>query len=356
MKKFLLISLLAVLVSGLIFSGCAAPAEPEVYTIKFSCQVPEPGWWPQQVGVPFWNEVEERTNGRLKVENYYGQTLVKAADEWEAAKSGITDCGWAVHAYWAEMTTLADVIMLPFLPAENGRHASRVLVELFEKYPSMQAQFKDNKIISLFTTGEYFIATKDKQVKVMEDMAGLKLRVTGATTVTALEALGGVPMFMPMPETYPNIEKGVLDGMLGCWECYVSFRQYELTPYYTRLPSTTFYMPYFSLAMNWDTWNSLPKDIQDIILGVWWGVGSSEASGRAWDDAEQPTKDLIAEGGYQYNEYVLPQDEFARWMDVAARPIWEKWVADNEAKGFTEAQEILDTTLELLDKYRAEYK
>jgi len=39
-----------------------------------------------------------------------------------------------------------------------------------------------------------------------------------------------------------------------------------------------------------------------------------------------------------------------RWRKVAGEPIWREWVKRMESKGYAVAQQVLDTTLELLKK------
>ena len=50
-------------------------------------------------------------------------------------------------------------------------------------------------------------------------------------------------------------------------------------------------------------------------------------------------------------KYTLPDEEVSKWTELAGEPLWKQWVSDREAEGYTEAQEILDTTLELIKTY-----
>jgi hypothetical protein len=49
-------------------------------------------------------------------------------------------------------------------------------------------------------------------------------------------------------------------------------------------------------------------------------------------------------------KYVVPPQEVERWTQVAGVPIWKEWVKKMEGKGYHEAQQILNMTLELLKK------
>ena len=44
----------------------------------------------------------------------------------------------------------------------------------------------------------------------------------------------------------------------------------------------------------------------------------------------------------------VPQQEQDRWAKVAGEPIWKEWIKKMEGKGRPEAQQILNTALELL--------
>ena len=80
-------------------------------------------------------QVEEATKGRVKIEVFPSQTLIKGIDMWKGVSSGIADIGWCVQGYWPEQTPLSDVMSLPFLPIKTAEHGSEVLWKLYEKYP-----------------------------------------------------------------------------------------------------------------------------------------------------------------------------------------------------------------------------
>ena len=100
--------------------------------------------------------------------------------------------------------------------------------------------------------------------------------------------------------------------------------------------------------MNKQKWESLPRDIQDAITGAG-GLEAAKFWGKNFfDTAEEGVLELAKKGNYQINRYVVPQEEAARWTKVAGEPIWKEWVKKMEGKGHREAQQILNTTLDLL--------
>ncbi len=344
MKRKGILTLISSIVLILIMS---VPIFAQVITLKLADQNAQTGWGPMHALQPWVKKVEEATKGRVKIEVYYSQTLAKGPDIWNAVKSGIADIGWCFHGYWPGMTPLADVITLPSLPFMKAEKGSEVLWKLYERFPEIQREFKDNHILMLWTSHPYFLITTKKQVKTMEDLRGMKIRVTGGPPTDQMKALGAVPMLIPMPENYIALQKGVIDGMGTPWEAIHGFRLYEVVKYYTIVPLSAVY---FSMAFNKQKWESLPKDIQAAIMSVSGLEGSKFWGRNFFDTAEQGVEEMIKKGGYEMVKYVVPPDEVARWRKVSGEPLWKEWVKKMEAKGLKEAQKILDTTLELLSK------
>jgi len=347
MKKLIIVTFIILLVSSFVIAGCApkAPAG-QVIELKYNDQNPETGWGAQHAAIPWLQSIEKATNGRIHFTTYFSQSLTKGIDAWEGAKSGIADVSWSFHGYWGGMTTLADVVSLPFIPWKSSEQASGALWTLMEEYPALADQFNENKILQCWTTSPYFLITTKKQVKTLEDLKGMKLRLIGGPPTEWAKSVGISPMSVPMPETYENMQKGVIDGMGTVWEATLSFKQYEVTKYWTLLPM---YMGYFTMAMNWDVWNSLGSETQKQIMSVSALKGSKEYGKNMMDTPEDAARKASKDAGFDIVYYELPKAELARWQ-ASAQPLYEKWVADREAEGFSEARDILNRTLELAGK------
>lgn len=352
MKRFILILFVTVLVSGLIFGVCVIPAsaQTDVTTLSFALQSPSVGWGAKVVKA--WTKgIEDATNGKVKFDIYWSQTLTKVPDTWNALKYGIAKTALCVHGTFKGLTPVSDVLGLPFLPYESAKQGSAIFWKLHEKFPAIRNELKDNKVLLLYTSTPYFLINTKREIKTMEDLKGLKLRVLGEPPPKALRALGATPTVSPMAATYLNIQKGVIDGMAVPWEALYSFRQYEVVKYYTYLP---FFVAHFSISMNHDTWNKLSPDIQkQIEKSGFVGLKGSKWWGDFWfDQIAKVAYEEIKKKGYPMIEYTLPADELKRWQDIAGRPLWEDWVKKTEAAGHPEAREILNTVLELIKTYQ----
>jgi TRAP-type C4-dicarboxylate transport system substrate-binding protein len=338
-------SLLVLLGSVCLVILLAAPSLAQVIKLTLADQNAEVGWGPKNALQPWVKKLEAATKGKVQIQIYPAQTLAKGPDIWNAVKTGMADMGWCFHGYWADMTPLSDVITLPFLPFKTAEKGSEVLWKLHEKFPSIQKEYKDVQVITTWASSPYFLITTKKQVKTMEDLKGMKIRVVGGPPTEQMKALGAIPTPMPMPDTYLSMDRGVIDGMGAPWEAIHGFRLYEVVKYYTIVPLSAVY---FTMSMNKAKWESLPKDVQQAIMSVG-GLEGAKFWGKNWyDTAEGAVEELIKKGNYQMTKYTVPNDELAKWSQVAGEPIWKDWVKKMEGKGRTDAQQILDATLQML--------
>jgi TRAP-type C4-dicarboxylate transport system substrate-binding protein len=323
----------------------AGPSLAQVIKLTLADQNAEMGWGPVHALQPWVKKVEEATKNRVKIDIFPSQTLVKGPDIWNAVKTGVADMGWCFHGYWADMTPLSDVITLPGLPFKTAEKGSEVLWKLHEKFPAIQGEYKDVHVLQLWASHPYFLITTKKQVKTMEDIKGLKIRVVGGPPTEQMKALGAVPVSIPMPENYQSLDKGVIDGMGAPWEAIHGFRLYEVVKYYTIVPLSAVY---FSMSVNKQKWESLPKDIQQAITSVS-GLEAAKFWGRNFfDTAEEGVTERVKAGNYQMVKYVLPPEEVERWEKAAGEPLWKEWVKKMEGKGRPEAQNVLNETLKML--------
>ncbi len=342
-RRLLPASVIAGVVAGL--TAATMPSRAQEFKLSLADQNSPTSWGSIHAMQPWIKKVEEATKGRVKIEIYPSQTLTKGADTWKAVRSGVADIGWCFHGYWPEMTPLADVITLPSLPFSTGEKGSEVLWKLYEKFPQMQKEFADVQPLMLWTSNPYFLITSKKQIKTIEDLKGLKLRVTGGPPTDQIKALGAVPTLIPMPDTYQALDKGVIDGMATPWEAMHGFRLYEVVKYYTIAPLSAVY---FSMCANKDKWASLPKDVREEIMSVSGLEGSKFWGKNFFDTAEQGVIEQVKKGDFEMNRYVMPPEEVARLSKVAGEPIWQEWVKKLESKGHPEAKDVLAATLELL--------
>lgn len=347
MKRIPVIPLMMVLAAALIV---AQPTSGfgETWTIKFHYEQPTTAPLPVFGFEPWAKAVEKATQGRVKVQIYPGDTLFKTkTDTIEAIKAGLADVAFMYAWAFSPQFDLIDAVSIPFF-APNAEVASRTAWALFQNVPEVRAQWKDVKLLSAWTTDPYIFITTKKQVKTLEDFKGMKIRMTGGMATEMMKLLGGIPVTIPMPQNYENLQKGVIDGMSAPGEAIAGFRLYEVVKYYTIVPTTCVTQ---ELIMNKKTWNSLPPDIQEAIMSVSGENAAIRMGGGCFDRAWAGLSDKVEKAGYPMIKYTPPKEEVDRWIKIAGKPLWNEWVKKMEKRGHTSAQKIQDEAIRLAKKF-----
>jgi TRAP-type C4-dicarboxylate transport system substrate-binding protein len=369
----MVISLFMILVLALGF-GCAAsapkptpspaptptpsPAPQKVIELRFSHHNPPTGRTTLVFLNPWAKQVEDATKGAVKITMYPAESLAKSMDNIEAIVGGIADMGWLNLGNWTGRFPLTEVKTLPFLCLNSGKLDgktvsggsinSRILQELYEKFPEIQAEYKEMKILFLHTSDPFTLFTTKKPVRNMADLSGMKVRAFGKSPTEMWKLLGASPVNMPMPDVYDAGQKGVIDGVGTAWAAGATYKFYEAFRYCHNFGTDT---SAFAIAMNKDKWNSIPPDVQNAIMSVSGVKGAQFAGDTGWGVEVMKEYLAAAEKAGKPVELVdLDAGEYGKWQQTAGKPIWDKWLVEMKAKG-VDGQKLLDAALELLKKY-----
>ncbi|MBN2467617.1 MAG: TRAP transporter substrate-binding protein [Deltaproteobacteria bacterium] len=297
-----------------------------------------------KAGQAWAEEVEKRTNGKVKITVFPGGTLTPADQCYDGVVKGISDIGMSCFAYTRGRFPVMEAVDLP-LGYPNGQVATHVANDFYTAL--LPKELEDVKVLYLHAHGPGLLHTK-KPVKVLEDLKGMKIRSTGLSGKIT-EALGGVPVAMPQGSTYEALQKGVVEGTFSPVEVLKGWRQAEVIKSTTDCYKVGYTTAMF-VVMNMTKWNSLPEDVQSVIAEVsneWIGV-----HGKAWDESDSE--------GYKYtqslgNEIIsLSDEEQKRWVE-AVEPIINGYVATTNEKGLP-GDEAVAKVKELIETYSQTYK
>ena len=282
-------------------------------------------------------EVERRTNGRVVVEHYPGQTLTKARQCYDGVVTGLSDLGLSVFAYTRGRFPVMAAVDLP-LGYTSGSVATTVANAVYREFNPKE--LLDTQVMYLHAHGPGLLHTKGKLVRKLEDVKGLKIRAHG-TSALVVKALGGTPVPKPMPETYQMLQKGVVDGAVYPLEANKGWKLGEVTDYVAAAFSAAYTSTFF-VVMNKDKWQALPADIRQIIaeINAEWAV----KHGEAWDSSDMEGIRFFLNQGNQM--IGLDSKEAARWK-MAVAPIIDDYAQDMNKKGFN-GREIVDFTVKTL--------
>lgn len=322
MKRQLPVVVLSIIALAMVFSfftPVSAVAEP----IKLSYAQFAPANTFVGVQLERWiAEVEKRTGGKVKIDAFHGGTLLEAKNMMDGVIAGTADIGTLVMAYQPGRFVITNATSLPF-GFPSARVASLTLWDLYLKYKP--EPFSKVKVLCMYTSGPSNIMSS-VPVRSLADLKGLDLRASGGAAKT-LKAWGANQIGMPMSATPEALQKGVVKGLFSSLEAMKDFKFAEICKYVTMTDAVIY--P-FSVVMNLDKWNSLPKDVQKVMEDM--AREHSEWTGKYMDEHIVESIDWsVKTQGVEV--ITLSKVQKAKW-DKLLDPIMTDWIAETKAKGY----------------------
>jgi len=188
---------------------CKDKEEPE-FLLRASHLVNENHTWYK--AFEYFGEIlEERSNGRIKVENYHSEQLAKEIEAIRLIQAGVIDmtttgsmlANWIEIVVFSEMPFLLrdSVDMLALINGPVGRRMSREMREKTGIRP-----------IGFFQRGPRHL-TSNRPIKHPDDLNGLIIRVPSVPSfVTAWAALGAKPTPMAFSEVFTSLQQGTIEA------------------------------------------------------------------------------------------------------------------------------------------------
>jgi TRAP-type C4-dicarboxylate transport system substrate-binding protein len=323
------------------FSLAPLPASAQAKPVELTYSIFFPAPHKNTVLATQWGEeIAKRTNGKVKVTIFPGGTLTPAAQCYDGVVKGLSDVGMSVLGYTAGKFPLTEVIDLP-LGYKSGLAATKLINAYYKKF--QPKEFKDVKVMYFHAHGPGILHTK-KPVEKLEDLKGVKI-VCHGLSAKVVAALGGTPVAMPMPDRYDALQKGVAEGAVHPMEANKGWKLGEVINSTTQSYGSAYSTGFF-VVMNKDKWESLPKDVQEIVEKV--NEEWIEKTGKSWDEIDKEGADFTLARG---NKIIpLSKEENERWAK-AVQPILDEYVKNAKERGLP-GDEALKFCLEELKKYQ----
>ena len=290
----------------------------------------------------FADEVKERTNGKVEITLYPGDTLVTSASIYDSLVQGIVDMGEADPAYSVAAFPMSSALFLPGMNYANSVAATYAVDEMFTQ--SGQKEFEKAHFLFAFGMSPS-IVFGNKEIKGLSDFSGMQIRATGFA-IDVVQGLGASAVGITPAETYEALLKGTADAALMPGEALLNWNFAEVSKYACKV--TGFSTSFHYVAMNNEVWNSLPAPVQQVMEEV------------ADECVEKlaPLWDTMSEEGYKFAEekgtvvYEMSEEELDKCHE-ALGSVREKWISDYTAKGY-DAQGMVDYLQGLIEKYNAQ--
>ena len=268
-------------------------------------------------------KVAAATGGKFQIQVFAAGEIVPGPGALDAVKDGTVEMAHTCSYYFVgKDPTFAFDTAMPF--GLNSRQQSAWMSE-GGGLELMREFFKDYNIYQIPTgnTGAQMGGWFRKEIKSLEDLKGLKMRIAGIAG-QVMARLGAVPQQIPGGDIYPALEKGTIDAAewVGPYDDEkLGFSKVVKHYYY---PGFWEGGPQVSTYVNLKQWASLPKEYQAILESA---CADAHVEMQAKYDVRNPAslKRLVG-GGVQLHAF--PNEVLAAGYKVATE-LYEEIAAKN---------------------------
>jgi TRAP-type C4-dicarboxylate transport system substrate-binding protein len=349
-KYWIFLALTVLLLVALLLPACTKTDSTSVApkTLKFSYTQPK-GASVAKGFEWFGPEFEKRTDGRYKIEIYPASTLVTTTAALDAVKSGVCEIVMTSVGSFPKDFPLTSVASLPafgFYPktADDEVNTYKAAMEFVNANTEIQNEFKNFKLLQAMCLDPYNLISKKTAIHSAADFKGLKVGGSGGK-MELVSGNGGAAVQQVPPNTYDNMQKGLIDAAFVNFSQVGDYHLYDLADYYY---TQDFGGGFMVILMNWNAWNAMSAKDQKILMETWQDAG--KVSGQGSLDSIAAGKDATIKAGKTITDPTAA--EKAAWVTTAA-PAIAKWRNDAKALGATDAtlDKMMASWQTIHDKY-----
>lgn len=276
-------------------------------------------------------DIKEMSNGEIEVEMFYSSSVVKSAETFDAAATGILDCDMTGGSYQTGKNPafqFAGDLMggyanpyqqMSWLLHGGGREALNKL------YNSHNMEF-----VGWWIPGPESLSST-APIRGVADFKDWKFRSPPGMATMVFKNLGASPIVMDFNEIFTALETGIIDGADAAnLTNNVGLGLYDIAKH-TNFPGFHS-MPADHLACRKDVWDAMPKHHKAIMRVAMDSLALHNATINEVKNA-QTAKDLRAKG---VNLYEWSPEELAKFRE-AVKAGWTEFATTPEAKALLQS-------------------
>ena len=259
----------------------------------------------REVFLPLADTLARSSHGQLTLRIV--PDLDNPAGQYNRALLGEVDIAFGLPGYTQDRFPRTQLIELPAI-ADSPQEATLSLARNLDRI--LKADFPDTQVLSLWVNEAAVLLSRDKTVRTIDELAGLRVRVADAQTARILSLAGAVPVILSADKIRAAFESQQIDAALIGSSGVVPFKLVSVAKSCTvGLPRmlTSFY-----LVMNQKRWAGLSESARGWLsdaTGLVLGTLATEAYERSGEQGLEALKaagvelvDLLPSEAVRMNE------------------------------------------------------
>jgi TRAP-type mannitol/chloroaromatic compound transport system substrate-binding protein len=292
-------------------------------------------------------DVKAMSGGRLNIEVKPAGAIVKPFDTLDAVHNGTVDMAHTWDGYW--MGQMPAAAFFAATPAGMGAQHYTAWILQGDGMKLWQKMYDKGgynvKVLPGGVITPEVLYHANEPMTTLEDIKGKKVRGVGFWGEIE-DKLGASVVALPGNEVYSALERGVVDAAeFSAPNVNLDLGFHEITKYLVG-PGIHQLTSLYSVTINKDKWNQLPKDLQVILR-----VAGENMMGKGW--ARSVTKDMKAMQEFKKLEEQGKVEilEFKKEDMKKIREMAQDLFAEKAKKDEFVAQ-VVESQQEFLKKYR----
>ncbi len=290
--------------------------------LKFSAYFPKDNFLYVDVFTPMLREIEEKTNGEIKFEEYPAGALGKMTEQLDLLRNGLADMSMYIPSYSKGRFPMAGAGMLPFA-FESSTQGTRVLNALVDDY--LAKEQKDVKLLFMFATVPGGFLTNGVAIDSIDKLDGLKMRSAGAAATEMLRLGGANIITVPLPEIYVALERGTVQGTIIDLVTATTYKLHEPATHFSPVRVSTVVA---AIGMNKRSFGKLTPEQQKIVMEA--ATSAAERTAAAYERVALEADAILEKDGVTIVD--MSPAELERFR-AAVVPLWDKWIVDAKEDG-----------------------
>lgn len=293
-------------------------------------------------------EIEKRTNGEVKFETYWANSLLKAPDLFPGLSGGAAEVVMSAPAAYNPKEYPLSQIVLPFL-TRKADALTLAWNELYKTNADFRKQFEIKGIKVLYATSwaENTVWSK-KAIAKVDDFKGLKVRAVPPIS-EAVQRLGATPVALAWGDGLEGLQRGVIDAMSAApFDSAVVGNVQDVAKFGTDAGGTgPFAMAVTAISMS--RYNKLSEAHRKIIDEV---SAEAPAQGiRLLDDNVEAAVTKLCGMKEKLTISEFSPQEVEKVQKLAAATLQADWIKKAETEAKVDGKAMLDQFLSLLKKH-----
>ena len=275
----------------------------------------------------FVDEIAARTNGEVKIKIFWSEGLAKSAEALELIETGALDMAAMSPGYFPAQLPLHVAPNSIPMKMDTVDQANTLMKRLMAELPAYAEEATANGIKPLFFhhLNPYLLVSREPITSV-EQMEGKKMRTWGNDMPRMVQAAGGTPVTMMLPEIYEGLSRGVVDTAPFAVDLIVNYKIHEVAKHVSEI--TLWEGPSWGVWISQAAWDKLSAEQQAVFEEV--ATEAMERDRVAVLNADKEARVTLAEAGVTFHEF--PQAEKDKWR-AALPDFFADWIATMDEAG-----------------------